>query len=170
MRAWELSLQQGSWSSWLCPGLFLTTCRASIFLMLWPQRGSTEGMLGRAVLLVGLLKAQCLLSCYPEVENGHPGVLQWKERDRGCGLPSLIPMGLAMGRFQSPPGGSKILSPVKSGVGEGPQESSLCDIPTKNQAYKGARLLRSQRWGGTQELSSGTSARLSDMAEGLPML
>lgn len=31
-------------------------------------------------------------------------------------------------------GGSKILSAVKSGIGEGPQESSLCDIPTKNQA------------------------------------
>ena len=106
--AWELSLQQGSWSSWLCPGLFLTTCRASIFLMLWPQRGSTEGMLGRVALLVGLLKAQCLLSCYAEVENGHPGVSQWKERDRGCSLPSLIPMGLAMGRFQSPPGVAKL--------------------------------------------------------------
>lgn len=30
--------------------------------------------------------------------------------------------------------GSKTLSRVKSGMGEGPQESSLCDIPTKAQA------------------------------------
>ena len=45
------------------------------------KRGSREGVLGTAVLLVRLLKAQCLLPCYPEVGNGRPGV-KWKERDR----------------------------------------------------------------------------------------
>lgn len=86
--AWELSLQQGSWSSWLCPGLFLTTCRASIFLMLWPQRGSTEGMLGRVALLVGLLKAQCLLSCYAEVENGPLGFRSGKKGTEAAACPA----------------------------------------------------------------------------------
>ena len=71
------------------------------------KRGSREGVLGRAVLLARLLKAQCLLPCYPEVGNGHPGV-KWKERDRGCLLPCLIPMGIAVGRLQTSPGVAKL--------------------------------------------------------------
>ena len=59
--------------------------------------------------LAGLPKAQCCPVTLKLKEEPLGlmwlKVLQWKKRsDRGCCLPSLIPMGLTAGRFQSPLG------------------------------------------------------------------
>lgn len=82
-------------------------------------------------------------------------VWQWeKGSDRGCCLPRLIPVGLAVGKLQSPLGlpveAPKGLDPVKSGRGRD-FENLASMIVTPGTGLKGARLLWRWRRAGIQK-------------------